>query len=248
MDEFALGHDLDGLETAAEILRREWGEPPDLLEEELLGDRDRSWVEPVHEVLADRQGRQDRRGRVHLDFCEFRSGPGGWLGLAATDQGTGRTVRRGDLVSAGFGALHDRDGTLHVWPRIYRMVCANGAIVEAGVGETRVSEPETVAEHVREALEPEVFDKTSRLLRSAASIPIDDPAEVLARARALTPVPVVLSEWGVDGDRTAWSLVNIVTANARNESSAPRRFELEKDAGRILEVALAMAPGEPVGV
>jgi hypothetical protein len=217
---------------------------PDLLEEELLGARDRSWVEPVYDLLQEKQ----RKGkRIQLSDLEFRSGPGGWLALAATDDTLRGQVRTGDTVIGGFGALRDRDGDLGVWPRIFRVACANGAIMEIGAGEAVVCDATTAPNAIREILEEKLFTRATGILRSAAATPVRDPLRVLALAGAATPASVVRGEWGRDEDRTAWGLVNIVTANARAAPSLPQRFELEKDAGRILEAALVRTPRDPVG-
>lgn len=249
LGEFALGFDPIRLFASMrraerrpeirELVRRhrERAHAADLLEEPRLSDEDRAWLLALHDELS------PRRGFVELESLEFDPEEGG-VALTMTDRSLSREVRSGDAVVAGFAAARTPSGELRMWPRLYRLMCANGAILFIGTGRGEVVEAWNVANRVQGLLGARPFEAATGLLVQAARTPLDDPMSLMARARARTPASVVARGWPRTRDHTVYGLVNVVTAHARGEPDAARRFDLEKDAGRFLQ-AVAAPVGAP---
>lgn len=249
LGEFALGFDpirlfasMSRAERRPEVRdlvrrHRERAHAADLLEESRLPDDDRRWLAALHDQLS------PRRGFVELEGLEFDPESGA-IALTMTDRSLSRDVRAGDDVVAGFAAARSPEGELRMWPRLYRLMCANGAILFIGTGRGEAVEAWNVASRVEGLLGDRPFEAATGLLVQAARSPLDDPLRMLARARARTPADVVARAWPRTDDHTVYGLVNVVTAHARGEPDAARRFDLEKDAGRILQ-AVASPVGAP---
>ncbi|MCI0589528.1 MAG: hypothetical protein L0323_22160 [Planctomycetes bacterium] len=205
----------------------EW---PDLLEALPAESPDRAWVERTAEAL---EARHRRSPRLALLRCEWERDGGGFVAISACDGGVADAVRTGDSVSAGFVAIRDGGG-LRVLPRIYRKVCANGAVVFQGEQGDALAGAGDVAEAVEACFRKPALEGTVGRLRRAARTPVPSPAALLVRARAASEVAEVLAAFEAAGDRTAWGLINAATAAARGESDFRRRVERERDAERIL--------------
>jgi hypothetical protein len=216
------------------LLSRRRPEPrPDLLESLPSGSPDRGWVEETAGVLE----AMNRRGsRVLLLRCEWEPGRDDPLAIAGFDRSLCEEVRRRDEVSAGFAAVRSGGGGVRVLPRIYRKVCANGAVVFVREGEDAVATEGSVAGAIGACLRKEVFGEVVEDFRRAARVRVDDASSLLAAARAAAAAAEVLPVYERAGDRTGWGLLNAATAVARREPSFPRRVHLERDAERILRV------------
>ncbi len=205
----------------------EW---PDLLEALPAESPDRAWVERTAEVL---EARRRRSPRLALLRCEWRRDGGGFVAISACDGGLACDVRTGDSVSAGFVAIRDGGG-LRVLPRIYRKVCANGAVVCLGEESDALAGAGDVGEAIEACFGKPAFEEVVARLRRTARTPLSGPAVLLVRARAASEAAEVLAAFERGGDRTAWGLINAATAAARGESDFRRRVERERDAERIL--------------
>ena len=216
---------------------------PDLLQVLADGDPDRPWLQATADLLTSLQS----RGRdLHLVECQRRTGPGGRIALAVVDRSLTASVRKDDCVSAGFAALRQEGSEPTVWPRIYRKMCANGAILYAGDGERQAVTVETLPDAVLACMSGPAFEPAVGRMRRAAEFAVPDPALVLARARPVAPPAEIIAEWRRAGDRTGWGLLNAATALAGDERELPRRLAREQDAERILRAVESMArPGAP---
>jgi len=216
---------------------------PDLLQVLPNGDPDRPWLQATAAVLTSLQG----RGRdLHLVECQRRTGPDGCIALAVVDRTLTKPVRKDDCVNAGFAALRQEGSAPIVWPRIYRKVCTNGAILYVGDGEQHEVTAETLPDAVLACMSGRNFDPAVERMRRAAEFAVPDPALVLARARPVAPPAEIVAEFRRAGDRTGWGLLNAATALARAERVLPRRLAREQDAERILRAVESMArPGAP---
>jgi hypothetical protein len=133
-----------------------------------------------------------------------------------------------------------------VWPRIYRKVCSNGAILYVADGEQHEVTAETLPDAVLACLSGRNFDPAVERMRAAAEFAVPDPTLVLERARPVAPPGAIIAEFRRAGDATGWGLLNAATALARDERELPRRLGREQDAERILQAVESMArPGAP---
>jgi hypothetical protein len=204
---------------------------PQLLQALPPDSSDRSWVEQVQLAL---EGLADRRAIVHVLLCEWNETPDGSLLIAAENRSVAHFVRPGDTVTAGFAALRGGDGRLSVWPRIHRVACANGAVVLSSLVQSEEQTHATVAHAVRLCLSGLVAADIAQELRTAARTLLEDPVRVLVEARARTSWEEVAEQFREGHDRSAWGLINAVTAVAREERDAARRIDRERDVARIL--------------
>jgi hypothetical protein len=143
-------------------------------------------------------------------------------------------VRRGDAVCAGFALRCDPEGGLSIAPRVHRVECSNGVIRQLGTLPAAQIRPGDVRKAVEDALSRRVLEEELRHLQAAAMQPVHEPADWLHLAHVRTPEPQTRREFERAGDRTAWGLINAVTAIARSASSWQERLDAEEDAGGIL--------------
>jgi hypothetical protein len=222
------------LRSVREAIQRESDEArsaPDLLQELSFDSPDRRWVE---EAASEIRALRSRGRSPALVVCEGEEGPGGYLAIGAYDGSESRPVRTGDLVNAGFLATRTDEG-ISVYPRIFRKVCSNGAVVFSHTGEQVQATPETLSTAIETCLAPSSFSSAVARLQQAAKARVADPLALLRQARASSEEAEVVELWRSEGDPTAWGLINAVTASARRERRLPRRIQLERDAERILQ-------------
>ena len=193
-----------------------------------------SWAFDVADVLQE----LGRSRHLSLAWCERQAEPDGYLTIAVVDESTMADVREGDSVAAGFVAHRDAWRGVEVAPRVYRKVCANGAIVHVGDEQNALGNESDLRETVRACLSGTRFADRVSCLRSAAATPAGDPLALLAAARVPPPHARVLDA-REPGDDTVYGVLNAVTAHARSESHLGRRLEFERAADRILQVAAA---------
>jgi hypothetical protein len=168
-----------------------------------------------------------------------------------------RDVRPGDALLAGV-AVMVADRRVSVHPYTFRQVCSNGAIL-ARVIQTRCVERlpdgaadyeiQTVLDELREVVaecsRPETFAEVVRQVRSAtterAELLISLLPSLLQSALPANHVyhllAEIVGEFGADGDRSVFGLLNSVTAVARDQSDPDLRWRLEELGGRIPALA-----------
>lgn len=226
--------DLDHAMMLAELVTRSHGSrrAPCLLEAVPVGHRDHDWLADVLAALRS----VSATDQVSLQACEAQLDDGPSYQIVAVAQGRRAEVRHGDVVQAGFALSATPDEGLSIRPRIFRVVCANGTVMSAGVLAERRVEPAEAGEIVTELLGKRVLDEAAARLALATTAYIEDPLVVLLRARVVSNVADVRSEFERAGDRSGWGLINAVTAVARRTQDWRRRLEQEGDAAGILAV------------
>jgi hypothetical protein len=170
-----------------------------------------------------------------------------------------REVARGDKVQGGV-ALRVAGPDVLVHPYVFRQVCKNGAIIAQALESRRLERvedfvsPETVdafldevEEAVRACAALEAFAGAAEGMRSARAVDSDlalNLLPVLARLprdMAAQLYSDVLERFTAQRDRTAFGLMNAVTAVARDTRDPEARWRLEEFGGGI-PARLAPAP------
>ena len=169
-------------------------------------------------------------------------------------------VRPGDRVRAGI-ALRASGRQVLVHPYTFRQVCSNGAILAQAVQTRRierVEEPdlpwiaaerlEEVREAVRVCAAPEAFITASQQMRTAAELEADQVIMAMTFQITHSPrhiasglVTQILSRFSDDRDRSAFGLMNAITATARDTRDPDLRWRLEELGGGVLD-RLSKAP------
>lgn len=203
---------------------------PDLLEVLTPTDADWTWVNAVHEVMRE----HSRARELALLQCA-RDASGAWTGVAVLDELQRANVRRGDAVLGGFAILRDAHG-LAVYPRVYRQVCANGAVAARVIAVDVRTEGVSTEDAIRTCLSGAPFDAAVARFRAAAALQVDDDLRLLARA-GLTRDPGEVLAAREDRDPTVWGLVNALTALARRAPGLPERVGLERQVENLLQAA-----------
>jgi hypothetical protein len=209
---------------------------------------DREWLREAFEAMdeAHREG-----GRVELQACEAAEGPEAPIVVAAFARGRHAEVRRGDFVCAGFALRRAPDAELEVFPRLYRAVCANGAISPAGVLPARASRAGGLRAELKAMLGRRALEADVAALREAARTPVRDPLELLRSSVPRVDQSMqrrVRRDLAHRVDPSLWDLLNAVTALARELESWSARLDLERDAGGLLAVLPRPAPAHPLGL
>jgi len=231
---------------------------PCLMESLPLESPDRPWLGEVLAALDDAQG---GGARVELLACDAADGPEAPIVVAAVARDRSAEVRPRDIVCAGFAARRVPGGELEVFPRLYRVACANGAIWHHGTLPARASQPGGLRAELATMLGRPALEAEVAWLREAAAMPVADPVELLQKAqvsavviRQLQPAIDRLDVTGgspaMDGLRAhmLWEFVNIVTAHARRLRDWSARLDLERRAGGMLAVLRRPQPAHPLGL
>jgi hypothetical protein len=232
---------------------------PDLLESLPRDSADRDWLAPTLEALEE----ADAGGAgIALLACEAATGPEAPFVVAATALHHHAKVRKDDIVCSGFALRRRPNSGLELFPRFYRVMCANGVIRKAGclaAGELR---PEGVRAALANLLGRRALNAEVEQLALAARQPVDDPVEFLMRAEAVGARQRLVELWErrretVDRnrggfergrDRTLWDLLNVLTASARHQRDWSRRLDEEQQAGGVLALLERLPPQRPVGL
>jgi hypothetical protein len=160
-----------------------------------------------------------------------------------------RAVGYRDMVQGGI-ALRATGEEIWVHPYVFREVCKNGAII-AQATETRHieqdilsdAEPiETLREAIRACSCPEAFDASAREMETARSYQVD---VALMMGVMLSRLPSAASEIQQaiirqlfeSRDRSAFGLINAVTAVARDTRDPELRWRLEEFGGGVPALA-----------
>ena len=169
-------------------------------------------------------------------------------------------VRRGDKLRAGV-ALRTGAEEVLVHPYTFRIVCSNGAIVAQALQTRRIPiaddapewETGQTYEQIREAVcacaEPEVFSGHIGQLRTAAEQQGDVILNLLPYLRRMPAHSVgpliqsIRSRFEGEGDRTAYGLMNAVTATARDTRDPHLRWQLE-EIGAAIPAKLRTSPSD----
>ena len=205
---------------------------PDLLEALPRGGADRGWLEALRDVL-DTHGVGSRG--LHLSCCDHdEAHGGGTLSIAAVQPWLRAEVQVGDVVQAGFVISSPRVGEVSIAPRLFRVLCANGAITDHGTGAEQHCDPLLVGQAAEACLSSAFFEGEVAQLRHAAEVTIENPEAALLEAGTRSQWAEVRDEHARAGDPSAWGLINAVTATARSAPTWAERLRREGDAADIL--------------
>jgi hypothetical protein len=159
-------------------------------------------------------------------------------------------VKLGDRVQGGV-ALRATDDDVWVHPYVFRQVCSNGAIIARATQTVHIEQPDfsaafgeealagAVRDAVRDCCAPEAFAAGAGAMRSAVHSPIDI---VVTMASMFSRLPETLRGELLDSifrdlrsnkEHTRFSLMNAVTAVARDTRDPETRWTLEEIGGSI---------------
>jgi hypothetical protein len=227
-------------ETLALLMSERRSELEDLLNVLPPHDPDRAWVVDTHAALT-RVARRSGGPGPRLVDCRTVTGPKGGVVLAAIDERLSGAVRPGDTVCAGVVASRLGDEQVRVEPRLYRKLCANGAIIRVGTGEDQVAAGLDVGEAVEQCFAAGAFAETIARLTRAAVTPVSDPVTLLLQLALPVRVYEVLRA-REDEDMSAFGWLNALTARARSERDPILRLSLERKAEELLQHAVLSDP------
>jgi len=252
----------DAISAAREEAQRrddERAQAPCLLESLAPDSPERGWLGELLEVL---ESSSSAAGKLTLEACEAQPGPRRPIVLALSARGVAGEIRPGDVVCAG-AAVHAReDGGLELRPRVYRLACANGAMLVGGTIAARELQPGDVRQTLAGLLGRPVFERIVAPLQAAAAQPVTEEwirAQLMRliwtqamdarrqRDRADRTVRV-LDEFDRGGDRTAWGLINAITSAAKDRPDWVSRLDEERGAAGILAALERPLPQRPVGL
>ena len=167
-----------------------------------------------------------------------------------------KEVQPDDQMQGGL-ALRANDTDICLHPYLFRKVCRNGAIMAQSVASCHVEYSEyTTAEDVALSLqdaidlcsEKEVFTENVGSVRAAVHTAIDHAlnlAPMLASLQGKTSsheILQILEQFTSDRERTQFSLMNAVTAVARDTRDPERRWRLEELGGGVGATILPVQP------
>jgi hypothetical protein len=158
-----------------------------------------------------------------------------------------REVRAADQLQGGV-ALRADDHDVWIHPYVFRLVCRNGAIIAQAL-QTRQIEcqqfvtPDEAAGAIRSAIQAcadeETFLGAVQEIRSAIASPVDlalNLLPMLARLPTAAATEVfrsIVERFYLEPDRSRFSLMNAVTALARDTADPELRWRLEELGGGI---------------
>jgi hypothetical protein len=218
---------------------------PCLLESLPADSPDRAWLEPTLEALEQAQA---QGAGISLLACEAEQGPSAPFVVAAVALRRHAPARKGDLVCAGFALRRRPDAGVELFPRLYRVACANGSIRHAGSYMAGELEPARVRAEVLDLLGRRALDSEVERLRAAAAEPVQDPAELLMAAASEAIRARARAIYERQADRSYWGLINAITSAARNQRDWSQRLDEERGAGGLLTRLEGLPPQRPVGV
>ena len=198
---------------------------------------------------------------VEVESCEITDSK---LYIKAITHKVQAEVKPGDVVSSGIIISNSETGhgSLSVKPLVYRLVCANGAIVDdyamrkyhAGkatdmmqiefANDTLKAEDKafwlTVRDLVKYTLEEATFDKIVESMRESTKKEILMPEkaiELISKKYSFNEFEQsnVLSHLIKGGDLTSWGLGNAVTRTAQDVKSYDRSTDLESIGYQIMQ-------------
>jgi hypothetical protein len=160
-----------------------------------------------------------------------------------------RAVGYKDMVQGGI-ALRATEEQIWVHPYVFREICKNGAII-AQATETRHieqdllsdAEPvETLREAIRACSAPDAFNASAREMETARSYQVDVAlilGVMLSRlpSSASEVQQAIIRQLFESRDRSAFGLINAVTAVARDTRDPELRWRLEEFGGGVPALA-----------
>ncbi len=171
----------------------------------------------------------------------------------------------GDEVQGGV-AVMACESLLRVHPYNFRKICSNGAILSRTTGCREIERInfdanfevvggilEQTAEAVRECAQPAVFNSVTEQMRDATMIEADLALQMMPfmrmhrGRRSMRWFAQILEHFETDGDKSAYGLLNAITAVAREERDPESRWDLEEFGGGIL-ATLNNSPQTPSAV
>jgi hypothetical protein len=164
-------------------------------------------------------------------------------------------VRPGDAVTAGV-AIRVTGPEIVVHPYVFRQVCSNGAIMAQSfqsrhlerTASSEVSVPKlaivAALGDVRRAIGAcatrEAFSRAANQMRSATQVQADLELQLLSMLDRMPAgmagqlLNQIIREFGADADRSAFGLLNAVTAVARETRDPEAAWRLEEFGGTML--------------
>lgn len=182
----------------------------------------------------------DRQGAkialIECDCSDDGGGRGPKFGLAVVATDPSAQVRADDFVYPGFALLTNRRATIGVVPRVWRLVCRNGAVRAVADGVHLECETRDIDMAIRNCLDADQFARTVELYRQMATRRATDPAELLRTASvSASSVPMVLQRFQGSDDQSHWGLLNAITIEAKRGATWVERLSRELDAARLAE-------------
>ncbi len=184
--------------------------------------------------------------RIMVDHCVEERGN---LQLAVVATDLGREIEKGDEVKAGFFLRHSESGGTApmACERIYRVVCANGALVECERGQTtelsvRGDWKGELAGVMERCFAATGLDRDAAMFRATKDQMLLAPYEFLCNLVAERLISEdeqidIQEEFDEVGDHTYYGIINAVTRIAgrlRDDDQWLRSMELERLGGQIL--------------
>jgi hypothetical protein len=174
-------------------------------------------------------------------------------------------VRPSDDIRSGV-ALRAMGPEIVVHPYTFRRVCTNGAIAAHALQSRRLERVEgtevfvptfevamtieSLRAAVRSSAEPDAFTAIAEEMRSASEVEADVAIQLLPAISRLAPelvtqvLPQIFRRFEVDGDRSAFGLMNAITSVARDTRDPSTRWTLET-LGGSLPARLRRRPATP---
>ncbi len=213
----------------------------DLLDVLEADDVDRPWVEQVaataHQLAAS-------GSRLQLIACERNPRPDGECAVVFVDRSRLAAVRVGDEVSAGVAVVRSPEHGLCVMPRVFRMICSNGAIVERDSRWQTPCEWHEVGDAMRDCLDQDLFTRSVASFRRATTVRVADVAALAHAAGAVTD-GMHLTGRAAATDPSLFGVINAATERAHLDTRWSQRLDRERDAARLLAAAELSAGPRP---
>lgn len=197
----------------------------DLLEVLPGGHPDRVWLDDVYDRA---QYLAAGGAELRLWACEHRAGESGETAVVFVDWTQVRAVGPRDQVAAGVAVLRAAGGPVQVMPRLFRKICSNGAVVDAGNGAGTVCAAASAGDLFAAALAPEVFATATSRLAAMRSVRLS--RELAQGVNGLTLDDPRLQPTAEDGGATAFGYMNAATAAAHFAGSWSERLAAERRA------------------
>lgn len=139
---------------------------------------------------------------------------------------------------------------LHIYPRIFRQVCANGAVMLCHTNQTheipldREDLSETISHTIKDCImNRETYLQAVNRMRSAAATPVKNPLSLLNRylghmkkqaRERISQLRSIIGRFASKRMYSVWGLANAVTELARDTRDIREALELEKIGGLII--------------
>jgi hypothetical protein len=153
-------------------------------------------------------------------------------------------------------ALKATPGEVCVHPYVFRQVCKNGAIMPQIIGTERLSRLDwrdcgealdMIREAVSECCDPEVFRRSVEAMQATIEVEADLALTMLPGLARFGMhnqiIGQILGRFFNDDDRSTFSLMQAVTATARDTFDPELRWDLEELGGGIAAQIAAQPPG-----